>query len=184
MISRFALAAIVVTFLNGRDGSAQMVPLLAGELSVGHGPASEHAGDQWYRKPPAPMVRAGLAVRLGGAGHLRPVILLEHSFQLGGHAVPAVCYMSPSGRCRGEFPETTGHSIGLGVRRTLGWRGLLGVGAGAGWYERPVHFAEVDASWRIVSRLAVMTELRHIYFSVDSHRVWSRPLSFGVRVTW
>ena len=175
---------VVAAFVSGRDGRAQTVPLLVGELTVGRGPASEHAGDQWYRWPPVAMVRAGLAVRLGSAGVLRPIILLEHSFDTGGDAVTLACHVSPAGGCRGDFPKMTGHSIGIGVRRTLGRRGMFGVGAGAGSYERPVHFAEIDASWRAVSRLAVMTELRYVYFNVGGHGVWSRPLAFGARIVW
>lgn len=181
---QLTLAYVVAVFVSGHDARGQTVPLLTGELTVGRGPASKHAGGQWYPWPPAPILRAGLAVRLGSAGVLRPVILLETSFDTRGDAVTGGCYSSPAGGCRGDFPRMTGHSIGIGVRRALGRRGMLGVGAGAGAYERPVHFTEIDASWRVLSRLAVMSDLRYVYFSVGGHRVWSRPLAFGARIVW
>jgi hypothetical protein len=171
--------------LSSATVRAQSVPLVSGDLDVGAGSTSARAGDVYFRTTNTYLASAGLAIRIGGAGTTRPVVVLGYSFGVFGGDYTTDCPLAPNGSCKSNFPRTYGPSVGVGLRQTLGQRGIVGVAAGVASYDSQARFAEVDASWRVVSHLAVVTELRYIDLPVGGSggaRAWFLPLTFGVRL--
>jgi hypothetical protein len=133
------------------------------------------------------MTNADLAVRIGGAGMTRPVIVFGYSFALFPADELTDCPLGPlgpSGGCEVYFPHTTGPSIGVGLRQGMGQRFLLGVTGGVASYSRQAWFADLNASWRVISHVAVVGEFRYVNLGFDDQRVWWRPLTFGARLSW
>jgi hypothetical protein len=184
MISRLALLAVLALALRAHDGGAQSVPAVSADLTAGAGSTSTHAGDTWFRAANAGMVSADLAVRIGGAARTRVVVVLGYSLDVASGDHLTDCPLAPNGGCKGYFPNTFGPSIGVGLRQALGQRGLVGVSAGVASYASQARFAEVDASWRIVSHLAIVGEFRYIDMPFGGQRAWFLPLTFGARLYW
>ena len=184
MISRLALLAVLALALRAHDGGAQSVPAVSVDLDGGHGSTSARAGDSYFRTTNSSWVSADLAIRIGGAGQLRPVVVLGYSFKglAGDHT--SDCPLAPNGGCLEYFPNTYGPSIGVGLRQALGKWALIGVTAGVASYDRQARFAEIDASLRVASHLAVVSEFRYIDLPVGSARAWFTPLTFGARFYW
>jgi hypothetical protein len=173
--------------LCGVTAPAQSVPLVSGDLDVGAGSTSARAGDVYFRTTNTYLASADLAIRIGGAGKTRPVVVLGYSFGVFGGDYTTDCALAPNGSCKGRFPNTYGPSVGVGLRQILGQRGMVGVAAGVASYDSQARFAEVDASWRLVSHLAVVTELRYIDLSVGGSggaHAWFLPLTLGARLYW
>jgi|ERR1035437_489688 hypothetical protein len=180
---RFSSIGVLALALSAHYGCAQSVPAVSGDISVGAGPTSSHSGDTWFTPANSITASADLAVRLGGAGRTRPVVLLGYSFDVFAGKHELVCADSANGGCEGAyFPKTSGPSIGVGLRQTLGQRGLIGVGAGVASYSSSARFAEIDASFRIASHFAIVSEVRYIDLPVSGARAWFSPLTFGGRL--
>ena len=184
MIARLSLLAVIALSFGAHDGRAQSVPALSGDLDVGWGSTSARAGDVYFRGSNAALASTDLAIRLGGAGHTRPVLILGYSFQgLAGDRTTD-CPLAPNGGCKEYFPNTYGPSIALGLRQTVGNRALIGVAAGVASYESQARFAEIDASFRLAPHFAVVGEFRYIDLPVGSARAWFTPLTLGTRLSW
>jgi hypothetical protein len=167
-----------------RDVRAQDVPLVAGDLTVGSGATSTHVGATWFRSTTAAMVNADLAIRLGGSGTTRAVLVLGYSIDAAPSDQADDCPLAPNGTCKSYFPNTFGPSVGVGLRQALGSGGLLGATVGVASYSGQAAFAEADASWRFAPHLAVLAEFRYVNMAFSGQRVWFDPLSAGVRLYW
>ena len=178
---RIAILSFAFAFV-AHDGRAQGVPLVSGDLSFGSGPTSSHARELWFTKASGELWSADLAVRIGGAGTTRPVVLLGSDAGVTPQYVNLVCLTAPNGSCRADFPSPSGAFIGVGVRQAVGEWILLGVGAGVTRYDG--RFAEADVSVRIVPHLALVGEFRYIDFAIEGQRAWFKPLTFGARLYW
>jgi hypothetical protein len=184
MMSAVFAAAGLALLLGPIPAHAQDVPAVSGDITTGSGNNSAHAGELWFLKTNTSSLSADLAVRLGGAGSTRPVLLLGYSADMGPQYVNAICLLAPNGSCKGTFPGAVGPSIGLGLRQTLGRWVLVGVGGGIASYGGNARFAEADASVRIFSHFAIVGEFRYIDLPVEGSRAWFTPLTFGARLFW
>jgi hypothetical protein len=188
MIPRRVLTAVLslsfVLALDAHVGRAQSVPALSVDLDAGGGSTSSRAGDNYFRATNSAWVGADLAIRLGGAGELRPVVVLGYNFKgLAGNQ-NTDCPLAPNGGCKIYFPGTYGPSIGVGLRQALGKWALVGVTAGVASYVGQARFAEIDASLRVAPHLSVVSEFRYIDLPVGSARAWFTPLTLGARLSW
>ncbi|MDF1506207.1 hypothetical protein [Roseisolibacter sp. H3M3-2] len=163
--------------------AAQSVPALSLDLTYGSGAHPERAGERWFRTDAEPGAHAGLAVRLGGPGRVRPVAVVEYALDVRGDDVALACAPAPNGGCRTPFPSTTGPSVALGVRAALGARVVAGLAAGVGRYDGPTRVVGADVAVRLTRHAGVVAALRHV--RIDDPRVprtWFRPLTAGVRL--
>lgn len=184
MRSRLATIAILASAFIAHDARAQTVPLLSGDLEVGGGSTSARAGDLYFQSTHAGMINSDLAIRLGTAGHTRPVLIVGYSYALfpGDHV--SICEIAPNGSCKGYFPNTYGPSVALGVRQTLGELALIGVSAGIASYQSQARFAEFDASIRLMPHFSLLGKARYIDLPVSGARAWFTPITFGARLSW
>jgi hypothetical protein len=183
-ISRLALAAVLLSPAVSSGIHAQIVPAFAVGIVYGNGPTSGSAGDTWFLNTSTTMSNVDLAVRLGSAGQTRPVVVLGYSLPIRSTNVVASCAPAPNGSCRGTFPATDGLSLGLGLRQTVGARGLLGLTAGVASLQYHAEYVEVDGSWRLLGPLSAVGEYRYVKMPDVGSHVWFRPLMFGARVSW
>lgn len=172
------LAAIVPAALD-----AQTLPAFTLDLGAGRGAHPERTEERWFRSDDVPAAHGTLAVRLGSRGRVRPVALLDYSFDVRDAHVTLECVRAPNGSCRESFPSTTGWGGGLGMRAALTDRLAAGVAAGIGRYDGPTRFALADLSVRVTRRVGLVAALRHVAVDdPESPRTWVRPLTFGVRL--
>jgi hypothetical protein len=183
MLLRLAVVVAIVTVAPSRVTQAQTVPLFTLEIAGGSGRTSARSAETWYHRTNASMFRASGAVRIGGAGATRPVVVLEHSFDVRGDEV-SICVMAPNGTCRAYFPRTSGPSLGVGLRRALGQRWLIGVVVGLSSYGSQAQFAAADVAWKLVKHVGVMSEFRSVRLRAEGEHVSFRPLTFGLRASW
>lgn len=184
MNHRLSLAALIALSLDAQIGRTQSVPVVSVDFTMGHGRSSTHAGELWFRRTESSTSILDLAVRIGGAGATRPVLLVGYAFDFVGDKETADCAIAPNGTCKHNFPRLSGTSAGVGLRQALGRWAVLGIGAGVSSYRGPARFAEVDASLRLLPNFAVVGEFRYIDLPVGSQRAWFRPLMFGARASW
>jgi hypothetical protein len=180
---RAALLSITLAF-TARVAGAQSVPAVSGSLSFGSGSTSSHAGELWFSKASAELWSVDLAVRLGGAGSTRPVLLLGYDLGVNAQYVNLICRPAPNGSCFSDFPAPLGPSIGVGVRQVVGRWVVLGVGAGVAHYDGTARFAEADLSVRLFSHFALVSEFRYIDLTITGQRAFFTPLTFGARINW
>ena len=184
MTPRLVLVAAIAVALSTSDANAQTVPLLSGDLTAGAGSTTEHVGNTWFRTSSSSMTSADLAVRIGGAGQLRPVVVAGYSFNAFGADQTSDCPLAPGGGCKVYFPRTFGPSIGVGLRDAISERFLLGVTAGIASFTNQARFAEVAASWRLITHLAVVGKFRYFDMPYVGQHVWFAPITVGARLTW
>jgi hypothetical protein len=184
MIPRLSLIAALALAFDAHIGRAQSIPAVSGDFTVGDGPSSTHAGELWFRTANGYMSTLDLAVRIGGAGATRPVLLVGYAFDFRGDKETADCRPAPNGTCRSNFPALSGPSIGVGLRQALGRWLLVGIGAGVSSYRGRASFVEADASLRLLPHFAVVSELRYVDFPIAGQRAWLRPVKFGARAYW
>jgi hypothetical protein len=179
----FVLAALLAAVLPSAL-AAQTVPLVTVDLTAGRGAHRESVGERWFLSGASSRAaQATLAVRLGGRGRVRPVAVLDYSFDVRPDDVSLLCVEAPNGSCRVSFPSTTGFGAGLGVRVAVTDRLLGGVSAGVGRYDGPTRFVGADLSARVLRRVGVVAALRHVVIDDPAWaRTWFRPLTVGVRV--
>lgn len=182
-LRRRMLSALAVALVPGALG-AQTVPAVTVDLAAGSGAHPAHAGARWFLEDQRePVAHGALGIRLGGPGRVRPVAVLDYSFDVRDADVVAICVLAPDGSCRESFPSTTGAAAALGVRIAVTDRLLAGVLAGVGRYDGPTRFAGVDLSARVFRRVGVLVAFRHVVIAdPESPRTWFRPLTFGVRL--
>jgi hypothetical protein len=185
--SRVFNAALSVSFallLDAQHARAQNVPAVSVDFDAGSGSTSSGAGDNYFRTTNSAWISADLAIRVGGAGPLRPVVVVGYSFRGLAGDQTTDCPLAPNGGCKIYFPSTYGPSIGVGLRQALGKWVLLGATAGVASYASEARFAEFDASLELAPHLAVVSEFRYIDLPVGSARAWFTPLTFGARLSW
>lgn len=178
IVQAVLLAAILSTALG-----AQTLPAFTLDLGVGRGAHPERAEERWFRSDGVRVAHATLAARLGSRGRVRPVAILDYSFDVRDANVTLECAVAPNGSCRTSFPSTTGWSGGLGIRAALTDRLVAGVAAGIGRYDGPTRFGLADLSVRVTRHVGLVAALRHV--AVDdprAPRTWVRPLTVGVRL--
>jgi hypothetical protein len=181
---RFFLAGILLSPVASATLRAQTVPLVTIGAIYGSGPTSPSAGDTWFRYSSTTMSTVDIAVRLGNAGQTRPVLVVGYSVPVQSTSVLANCVVAPNGSCRGTFPGTDGPSLGLGVRQTVGARGLLGLTVGIASLQYHAQYAELDGSWRLLGPIGILCAYRYVQMADNGTHVWFRPLMFGARVGW
>jgi hypothetical protein len=127
--------------------------------------------------------RAAVAVRLGSRGGVRPVAVLDYFGSWGRPADDIAC----PGICRKEFPDISGASIGLGVRRTVGRVAIVGLAGGVGRYTTGTHHtgvhAEADIALRLVNHLGAVLNVRYVNAGkLEGSRAWFVPVTLGIRM--
>ena len=164
--------------------SGQSVPAVTLDLTAGRGVHPERAGERWFRSGTSdPAAFGALTVRLGSRGRVRPVAVVEYSFDLRGDDVSLVCEQAPNGSCRVPFPSTTGVAGALGLRAAVTNRLLASVTAGVGRFDSPTRFVAADLSARLLPHVGVVAAVRHVVIAdPGAPRTWFRPFTIGVRV--
>jgi hypothetical protein len=135
----------------------------------------------YFRSTIHPIAAAEVAIRLGGPGRLRPLIEVGYSSDYLGD-VTTICLIAPNGSCRNVFPRTAGPSIGIGARFAPIDRWLIGITAGLASFDSQARYAKLDASWRVIEHIAIVTTYRYLDVEAGGARAWFRPWTFGVRV--
>jgi hypothetical protein len=180
--STIALAFAILC--SAGDTSAQSVPLLSFDAAIGRGPHSEAAGNVWFRSAVNLTPRIALALRLGSAGRVRPVLIVERTVDAGANGYTADCALAPDGSCRAWFPRTFGNAAALGIRAALPLNFLAGLFAGVGNYSSRVRFAGADLSAELIPHVSIVAELRHVvWHDAAGHPLWMRPFTAGLRVS-
>jgi hypothetical protein len=180
--STIALALAILCWAC--DAAAQSVPLIAVDAEAGSGPSTAVAGETWYLKNRAGQTRIALALRLGSAGRVRPVLIVEQSLDFATGDRVTLCVRAPNGTCLAWFPGVSGPAAALGVRAALSPAFLAGLSAGVGKYSSTVRFVGVDLSARVIPHLSIVAELRHVIWrDAAGHPLWMRPVTLGLRVS-
>ena len=178
--------AIVFIALAASAAGAQSVPLVSVDLAAGSARTTASTPQTYYSHEKPSFVRGAVALRLGTAAHLRPIVTLEASSQcppgIGcGHA--AVCAIAPNGRCEEWFPDLEGVAASLGVARTLGGRGLVELSGGVASYLKPAKYLDANIAYRVLGHVSLVADARYLV-GQDLHgdRVWLFPISYGLRI--
>ena len=121
------------------------------------------------------------SIRLGGEARAAPYVKLERN---GGNEtlMSFICIDAPNGSCARGFASNAGIAASLGFRHALSGRLLVGTGIGAGAYRDTRTFVDLDASFRILTHVGAVANLRYMRWSSSGHPHWFAPLTFGVRV--
>jgi hypothetical protein len=185
MQGKTRLIATVVAMIVGAGAlRAQSVPLISSDLTLGPGTAGASAGVLDFRSTIRLIVAADVAIRFGGPGHLRPVLEVGYTSDVfaGRGDYMTICLPVPFGSCQTVFPRPIGPSIGIGARFAPIDRWMVGITAGLASFDRHARYAKLDASWRVIEHIAIVTTYRYLDVEAGGARAWFRPWTFGVRV--
>lgn len=178
----------VVAFVVGVAGAsrarAQSVPFVSLDVTGGSGPASSHVNQVWFNSTRVGMTSADLALRLGEAGKTRAVLALGYSAATTSSINDLLCRAAPNGTCTEAFPYTSGASVGIGLRQTVGNAALVGATLGVASYTGAARYASLEATLRLGAHVGVTARYRHFNMPYKNGQVWFAPFMVGLSTTW
>ena len=165
--------------------AAQGIPSLSVDLTRGAGRHTLQTPHLYYSEGSASFLRTAMTVRVGTAGAVRPVIVIEANDDCAFLSVcgdKLICTLAPDNSCFQNFHQPIGSAAAVGLAGALG-PSLLGaftVGGARG--ERHVRYVDGSATLRLGFHLGIVVGLRHMVWT-DAHgdRTWFTPISVGLR---
>jgi len=165
--------------------AAQGVPALSVDLTRGEGRHTLQTPHLYYFGGTASFVRTAMTFRVGTAGAVRPVIVIEANSDCAFLSVcgdKASCRIAPNNGCFQDFHQPIGSAAAVGLAGALGPSLLGAVTVGGARGERHVRYVDGSATLRLGFHLGIVVGLRHMVWT-DAHgdRTWFTPISVGLR---
>jgi len=183
---RLSAFLFVLLGLSVSGVGAQSVPLLSVDATREGGAHTTQTAHVYYFDDAASFLHVAMTVRLGTAGAIRPILVLEANSDcafLMACGDYLVCALAPNNTCRQHFSNPMGLAAGLGVAGS--WRSILlgEVTAGGARGASQVRYIGADVSLRLIPHLAAIVGARHVVWKDRlGDRNWFFPTSVGLRV--
>lgn len=178
-----AVLALALTMGVTSSGSAQRGRIqVSGEIAVGSGVRTNHAGETWYFERRSQFVSLAMALTFPAIGGVQPLIVVDRSSTIAGDHT-AICGIAPNGTCFRYFPGLAGYSAGAGLRAHLAKALDLDAVAGFGSMSGPSRYVAASLAIALFRHARVVAGVRHIVVQHSSgNELWWRPVTVGLRI--
>jgi hypothetical protein len=180
---RPAVLVIALTMSIASSGNAQRSRIqVSGDVSVGSGTRTDHAGETWYFERRSRFVSISMGLTFPVIGGVQPLVVVDRSSTIAGDPT-AICGIAPNGTCMRYFPGLAGYSAGAGFRAHLAKALDLDAVAGFGSMSGPSKYVAANLAVALFRRARVVAGVRHIVIQHSSgNDLWWRPVTVGLRI--